>query len=133
MRGVLNRRGLFRLMAWFLPSLAITDSLAQQSSPWKRAFIVGGFVTGNKFRLLSEAEKTSYLMGIFDGYLFTLSMSGKAKNAQTLRECIPNVQADQLLAIVRRYMDEHPEKWGDSMGLIVFDALPTNCRIDMFQ
>ncbi len=87
-----------------------------------------GFRTGNVFRELSEADQTVYLEGIWDGYIFALSFAGELPAAvQTLTDCIPHLRSDQLLAIVNKYMQEHPERWGDPMGVIVFDALPKQC------
>jgi|GEM_PF-5021130 len=137
MRGYLNRRKLIGLMAWLLPGPAITKLLAQQPAPGKSEFLpigeptMGGFLKGNDFRQRSEAEKTAYLMGVWDGYMFAPAIGGKAKNDQILYDCIPNLLADQLLAIVNKYMDEHPENWGWPMNLIVYAALPKSCRVDM--
>ena len=63
--------------------------------------------------------------------MFAPAINGKAKNEQTLHDCIPDLESDQLLAIVNKYMDQHLERWRDSMNMIVFSALPANCRIDM--
>ena len=90
-----------------------------------------GFLRGNGFRTLSEPEKTAYLMGIWDGYMFAPAIGGRSANDQTLHDCVPDLVPDQLLAIVTKYMDAHPETWGNSMNWIVFSALPANCRVGM--
>ena len=136
MRSVLNRRNLFGMMAWFLPSLAMAELLAQQPTPGKSEFkpvgepFLGGFLKGNDFRQLSEAEETAYLMGIWDGYLFAPQLGGKAWNDKILSDCLSGLLADQLLAIVIKYMNDHPENWGKSMNWIVYAALPKNCHVD---
>jgi hypothetical protein len=126
------------LAGWILPSFAISQ--AQQHPPAGsskdkfKAFgepTMRGFLTGNDFRRFSEPEKTAYLMGIWDGYMFAPAIGGRAINDQTLHDCIPGIESDQLLAIVNKYMDEHPERWGDPMNGIVFGALPANCRTGM--
>lgn len=138
MKGPLNRRKLCGLLAWFLSGQATVNLLAQHP-PGKSEFkpfgepCLGGFLKGNDFRQLSDAEKTAYLMGIWDGYMFAPAIGGKSKNDQILNDCIPNLQADQLLAIVNKYMDEHPEQWGEPMNFIVYSALPKSCRIDMLS
>lgn len=131
----MNRRKLFKVMAWLLPGLAISRLLAQQPTPGKNGLepfgepYMGGFLKGNHFRQLSEAEQTAYLMGIWDGYMFAPAIGGKAKNDQILYECVPNLLPDQLLAIVSKYMAEHPEKWGSPMNWIVYASLPKNCHV----
>lgn len=126
-------------MAWFLSGQATANLLAQQPPSGESDFkpsgepFLGGFLKGNQFRRLSDAEKTAYLTGMWDGYMFAPAIGGKSKNDQILNDCIPNLQADQLLAIVNKYMDEHPEHWGESMNWIVYSALPKSCRIDMLS
>jgi hypothetical protein len=99
-----------------------------QLKPFGEPFMPG-FYTGNDFRQLSEPEKTVYLMGLWDGYMFAPAIGGKAINDQILHDCVPGLMPHQLLAIVNKYMNEHPERWGDSMNWIVFNALPSNCRV----
>lgn len=139
MKGPLNRRKLFGLMASLLPVLAASKLFPQKPTTPEtsgslpqhkhKPFVIWtGFLTGNAFRELSTAEKTVYLEGIWDGYVFALSFGGEPPTAvPTLTGCIPHLQNDQLLAIVNKYIQEHPERWGDPMGLTVFNALPKEC------
>jgi hypothetical protein len=136
MRGLMNRRKLFGLIAWLLPVLAApklfpqkpTTSETSASLRHHKPFVIwSGFLTGNAFRELSEAEKAAYLEGIWDGYVLALSFAGPPAAVPTLIGCIPHLQNDQLLAIVNKHMQEHPERWGDPMGLIVYNALPKEC------
>ena len=135
-RGMIDnptRRHLLTMAVWVLPSLAVAQTPGISKSggtPFGEPFLQG-FLKGNDFRRLSEPEKTAYLMGIWDGYMFAPAIGGRATNDQTLHDCIPDLVPDQLLAIVTKYMDEHPERWGDSMNLMVFNALPANCRVGM--
>lgn len=137
--GTSNRRQLLRMAAWLLPVLASSRLFPQKPTAPEtsgslpqhkhKPFVIWtGFLTGNAFRELSTAEKTVYLEGIWDGYVFALSFGGEPPTAvPTLTGCIPHLQNDQLLAIVNKYIQEHPERWGDPMGLTVFNALPKEC------
>ena len=136
MSGIPTRRHLLKLAAWALPSFAIAQTAQSPTAvsnkgkpkPSGEPFAMTSYCMGNDFRQLSEPEKSSYLLGMWDGFMFAPVFGGKAKNDQVLRDCIPGLESDQLLAIVNKYMDEHPEKWGDPMGSIVFSALPPDCR-----
>ncbi len=138
-KGTSNRRQLLRMAAWFLPVLAASKLFPQKpttsetsgGSPQhkhKPFLIVSGFLTGNDFRELSEDEKTAFLEGVWDGYAFALSFAGEPPAALlTFSDCIPHLQNDQLLAIVNKFMQEHPERWGDPMAAIVYAASPKKC------
>jgi len=130
-----NRRQLLKMVSWLLPFLATARLSSQTPTTQEKDGLVplgnpfvGGFLTGNDFRRLSEAEKTAYLMGVWDGYLYAPAIGGKSENDQVLKECIPGLQSDQLLAIVNKYVRENPEQWGGPMNEIVFAALPKECR-----
>jgi hypothetical protein len=138
MRSISTRRHLLKLAIWTLPSFAIAQtpqhSITGSNNNKPIAFgepFLFGFYRGNDFRKLSEPEKATYLIGMWDGYMFAPAIGGKSINDQTLHDCIPDLESDQLLAIVNKYMNEHPERWGDPMNLIVFNALPANCRVGM--
>lgn len=45
-----------------------------------------------------------------------------------LGHCTTDMQADQMLAIVTRYMDQHPAEWDSAMNTIVFRAFVEACR-----
>ena len=132
-----NRRQLLRMAAWLLPVLAAsrlqpqkrsTSETSENAPQAQTIHIWSGFLTGNAFRELALAEKTAYLEGIWDGYVFALSFAGKPPAAvKALFNCIPHLQNEQLLAIVNKYMQERPERWGDPIGLIVYNTVPKEC------
>jgi len=111
----------------------MTRILAQQATPpsdTPRAFgepFMGGFLKGNDFRTLSREERIAYVTGIWDGYMFAPALGGKAASDQALFNCVPGLTQGQLLAIVEKYMNDHPSDWGMSMNYIVFAALPKSC------
>jgi hypothetical protein len=130
-----DRRSLIKLIAYALPATVTTRIFAQKVDPssdkYKSAgepFMLG-FLRGNDFRTLSRVEKIAYVTGVWDGYMFAPALGGKSISDQVLFDCIPGLVQDQLLAIVEKYMNEHPEVWGQSMNWIVYSALPKSCRI----
>jgi hypothetical protein len=94
MRDISTRRHLLKLAVWILPSFAIAQAPQHPADGSSKdemlAFgelFLPGFFKDNDFRRLSEPEKTAYLMGIWDGYMFAPANGGKAKNDQTSHLC----------------------------------------------
>jgi hypothetical protein len=134
-----KRRTFVKQIASLLPTFMVANTIAQQRNPEKDDMkpvaepFMGGFFKGNDYRTLPQPEKIAYLTGVWDGYMFSPALGGRAKNDQVLFDCLPNLVPDQLLAIVEKYMKEHPEKWGSSMNFIVFSALPKSCQDGVYQ
>ena len=62
-----------------------------------------------------------------DMYTRYRSLGNPPQLFRPLSTVFRHMQSDQLLAIVNKYMQEHPERWGDPMGEIVSNALPKEC------
>ena len=61
----------------------------------------------------------SFLWGLYGGYVF-----GVKDSVNGILFCIPNdVDANQILAIVRKYIKNNPEKWNKGNWNLVFTPL----------
>lgn|SRR5574341_378630 len=115
-----------RNAAWMiLPVVLVSYSIAE------------GF-TGNEWRDLSEIGRNYYVAGVVDTWAQVVKaeeMTGEhtalAAPYKVLMDCIlsKKMPYSQIVAIVKRYMDEHPEEWGSGMTALVFVAMFSNgCR-----
>lgn len=105
-------------------ALACSGSFAVTPVP-----TVAGHVTGNNFRGWSSAVQSGFVTGTVDGFLLSPIFAIKElQRAEHLGHCTTDMQADQMLAIVTRYMDQHPAEWDSAMNTIVFRAFVEACR-----
>ncbi len=86
-----------------------------------------GRMDGNEWRRLSENIKTGYVVGIIDGFYFSLIFGAEGKTLDDLHECIANKPSAQMKAIVQKYHTDHPEMWDQPMSRIVTGALDEIC------
>lgn len=110
----------------------IAASLASQAqTPSPRIFVPGGFVDGNTYQRYSPVQRQIYVQGVFDGIFYAPVIAGKdLPRSVKLHDCAVshNMNDVQIVAIVDKYMAEHPERWGDPMSIIAHTAMILACR-----
>lgn len=138
----MERRKLIRL-ACLLPFVGSRKLFAQEygvpvtsggKGPVVWAYYDPGeeFLTGNQFRTYNADEQAMYLMGLWDGFLFSTAFAGDETDVKTLAACLRGWSNQQLLAVVKKYMEEHPENWAHPMNWILWKALPKTCGADVW-
>jgi hypothetical protein len=92
--------------------------------------VPNGFVTGNMYRQLSDAEKQFYAMGLVDG-IFGAPMFGARPDGKIyqLSECVAKMNSEQVAAILSRELLEHPEIWHRPMNQTGVNALVGACQL----
>lgn len=88
-----------------------------------------GFVTGNHYQQLPEVQQHAYLMGLTDGILVSplLGVSRDEEGLTWFERCDAHKNSGQLQAIVDRFLQDHPERWHEGMGVLFFLAMKEAC------
>jgi hypothetical protein len=116
-----------------LAALVVTPASAQSgpdrppSTQPRRAvgLVTGGFMTGQEFRELSEAEQQGYVMGIVDGMLMAPVFGGgddATRSTQRFLDCLKGMNSLQLAAVARKHLESYPERWHESMRFLFWQA-----------
>ncbi|MDG0024954.1 hypothetical protein [Trinickia sp. Y13] len=113
-------------------AIAIPTALAsaQAQAQTEGVFIHHSFETGNGYRGMPDMMRRAYVMGVFDGMLFSpMIATSDLPRARSLGQCEErmNMTDQQLTAIVDRYLDSNPVLWGDDMHGVVYSALSEAC------
>lgn len=89
--------------------------------------IPNGFWSGNDWQN-NETMKYSYAMGVVDGMLLgsAVERAGGA-SMEWLKPCIEGKMSGQLLRVIQREVDQHPELLHDGMHMIAYRALVKAC------
>lgn len=104
-----------------LAALSVTGACSAAASNAKSP----GFENGNSYERMNSEQRLLYVVGVFDGLMmFDTNSPGNA-----VKKCVTDMQtpSGQLLAIVDKYMTDHPEDWGYSMSSNVYTALRDAC------
>ncbi|HDR9086389.1 hypothetical protein [Burkholderia vietnamiensis] len=87
----------------------------------------GVFMSGNDYMQLLPPQRVLYLEGAMDGLMTGgISMQG----IQEIGRCAQKMHlvSTQLRAIADKYMQAHPEHWGEPMTVSLFSALSDACQ-----
>lgn len=84
-------------------------------------------VSGQYFLKLDENDKALYTSGLVDGILIAPLFSYTLHRRIWFEECVQNMKHEQIIAILEKYLTEHPEKWHRDMPTIAFIAFKEAC------
>jgi hypothetical protein len=89
----------------------------------------GRFATGGMFLKWDQDGQTAYGVGFYNG----LSVSSVVTDAtyekvQWLDACAKGMEAEQIGAILKKYIQDHPAEWQDPLNLLSLDALREGCK-----
>jgi hypothetical protein len=94
-------------------------------------------ITGNEYRALSDGQRLSYVVGVFDGWgiLTTTLQSVKVEVPlldqmfQRVVDCAMNrMTKPQVRATVDKFMNDHPEAWQYNAGSTAWVAMNEACK-----
>ncbi|MDF3084379.1 hypothetical protein [Burkholderia sola] len=98
----------------------------EAQSPSSGIFVPGGFVDGNAYHRFSTLERQRYLEGVFDGIFYAPAIAMKdLPRAVKLHDFAVNhgMTNVQMAAIVDKYMNDNPERWGNPMTNNAYTAM----------
>ena len=121
--------GVLALGLLALGLLALGGSAMAAGVPNVRTY--AGFIFGSAYRQMSQSEKQRYVAGAFDGMLLAPQFAGaNLPRSERLEQCgqAMNLDDGQLVAIVDKYLADHPEYLGYPMNYSVYNALDDACN-----
>ncbi len=106
-------------------TLWLSSSLSSAS-----VMVHASFVTGNTYLSRSQTVQRAYVMGLVDGLLlaplFDAPKPGRISNAEG---CLSNKTGTQLWEIFKKFLDDHPERWGQGAHILFYNALVGFCDL----
>ena len=104
-------------------------------------------VSGNDWKRLPEPARDAFIMGVLDGiqhvrFLFQVAREEGAKRGITEPRAITEAMIDdavgcwferkvpysQLIALVNKYLTDHPDTWHFGMAFLTTQALAERCK-----
>lgn len=96
---------------------------------------------GNEYLKVPPVARVAYVAGVVDAYI-NLKATVEAKRSSTpsyvpgsfegiigeASSCLTGMPYSQIVAIVDKYVKDHPEKWHHPMADTIFGALWTTCK-----
>jgi hypothetical protein len=83
--------------------------------------------TGLEFHDSDEPRRGIYVNGLIDGFLGSPLFGGDEKSARAFHQCVVPMKMEQIVAIIAKHVDDHPERWHLSMHILAYNALFDAC------
>ncbi len=89
-------------------------------------------ITGNDWNVQPKDVQGFYILGVTQGWREASVIEGNIRKGGSsmtfLVDCLKQgMTYNQVIAIVERYMREHPEKWHSQMSTLIFVGLSEMC------
>src|SRR5271170_2612180 len=83
--------------------------------------------TGETYRSLDNVSRGFYVAGLVDGLLGAPLLGAGAHLTETLHQCLLQFHPAQTVAIVDKYIADHPTDWQLDMHILALQALRGVC------
>jgi hypothetical protein len=121
------------LLAGLLLAVPVVYARAQQkqNKPDRAVLTSGGFSTGKAFLGWSEESQGDYGVGFFNGLSVAHIVTGTAYDKMKwLDSCTNGFRGEQIGAIIRKYIQNHPSDWQDPLNSLSLRAMEETCKPD---
>ena len=116
-------------MVTLLLLLPIGEAFSQESE--QTALVSQGFVKAEQYVSFGQSQQTTYAAGLMDGMYLAPAFDApnNDKYLLAIRNCVKDMSATQVAAIIMKYANEHPEKWHMGTNLVAYQALREVCPV----
>lgn len=104
--------------------VAVPAAYAECSSS---STVRAGFATGVDLVNLDDSALAHHLMGFVNGMLVAPFVGGSEACYEQMWGCLHSRSNQQLVAMVRRYLSDHPEEWHSPANIIAYNAIVSSC------
>lgn len=90
--------------------------------------IKAGFLTGNSYREMQDSGKRGYVMGFIDGLFVSVLHGAKKSTLRLIEQCVVGMSDGQVVAILEKWLTDHPGQWHEQMNILANAAIREACR-----
>src|SRR5918993_5240109 len=73
--------------------------------------VSNGFLSAQELVAMTDASLTYYVMGFVNGFAMSPVVKAPERCVSELMECLDGKTNQQLAAMLRKHLTEHPEEW----------------------
>jgi hypothetical protein len=88
-----------------------------------------GFGKVKQYLEFSEAEQKAYSAGFINGVLEYQLFDYWREQGKPVDECFSGMDTKQMAAIIKKYIENHPEEWHQPLNIGTFHAIADLCRL----
>jgi hypothetical protein len=124
---IYERRGGLWLLLGIVLVVAFVATTRAADAPSQIVYVPNSAWTGQNFHDSDAYGRGIYVNGLIDGFLGAPLFGGDEKSARAFHECLVPMKVEQIVAILAKYVDDHPSRWHESMHILAYGALFDAC------
>jgi hypothetical protein len=97
---------------------------ASENSISQDGYTKGGWMKAEVYLKLDPAAQGMYVRGMLEGIYYVLEND---KMSMRFGPCLDEMKLPQAVAIVEKWVKDHPERWHKTLASQAFDALQVAC------
>ena len=120
-----------------LSTIALLCLLVSTSAEWVRAqecqagrIIRSGFMSGEECLQLDEISQRLHMAGFINGLLVSRVVGASETCLSPVELCLTGVTDSQMAAVLRKWLNAHPESWHLPCNLAAWRAVKEMCLKD---
>src|ERR1044072_2029645 len=86
-----------------------------------------GFMKGKDYLDLDSGQKRAYAMGVINGILVAPLLGAPDERMAWVRPCTEKMDAEQVAAIITKFVRDNPAEWHHGMNLLSLKAIMSAC------
>jgi hypothetical protein len=107
--------------------LAVAGGPALACKIGGRVTIQNGFGTGEEWLAAKEPAARAYVRGYINGLFMSVVIGADETCLDKIADCIEGKTDRQMAAILRKYLNDHPEEWHLPLAMTTYQALTASC------
>jgi hypothetical protein len=112
---------------FYLLVLAFFAGMGTISTHAQKIAFKFGYIKGEQFLKLNQNDKAMYAMGIYDGILLAPFFGANRSDIEWMEDCTNSWSANQLSAILEKFLQNNPQRWHEPMNMLSYIALSNAC------
>ena len=105
-----------------------SESVAAGCPAGSEVRIHNGFMTGAEFLEQPEGYQRGYAAGFLNGLLISPFAGGSERCVSHYGQCLESTTDAQLAAVIRRWLNENPERWHEGSHIASWLAIRRMCE-----
>jgi len=106
----------------------LATPFGQTMTPQK--IMAGGYLKTGEFLDLNDAQREAFAAGFLDGIFIAplLDAPNRGKLYEAIRTCTAEMPANQVAAIIEKFVRDNPEDWHKPLNVVAFNAILKACH-----
>jgi hypothetical protein len=116
------------LALWMVPFSQMAQN-DKEEEPHELVKFQYGFGKAKQYLEFSKDEQKAYSEGFINGALVYQLFEYWRKRGKPVDECFSGMDDEQMAAIIKKYIESHPEKWHQPLNIGTFEAIADLCQL----